>query len=136
MADTVSPEVRSQIMAKVKSKGMKPELRVRKLLHGLGYRYRLHRADLPGRPDLVFPARRKVIFVNGCFWHRHDGCPQVRIPATNRDYWLAKLERNYNRDRRSIALLQEQGWSVMTVWECQLRDISAATERLVLFLDR
>ena len=135
MADTVSPEVRSQIMAKVKSKGMKPELRVRKLLHGLGYRYRLHRSDLPGRPDLVFPARRKVIFVNGCFWHRHDGCPQVRIPATNRDYWLAKLERNYNRDRRSIAALQEQGWSVMTVWECQLRDITAATERLVLFLD-
>lgn len=135
MADTVSPEVRSQIMAKVKSKGMKPELRVRKLLHRLGYRYRLHRSDLPGRPDLVFPARRKVIFVNGCFWHRHDGCPQVRIPATNRDYWLAKLERNYNRDRRSIAALQEQGWSVMTVWECQLRDIPAATERLVLFLD-
>lgn len=135
MADTVSPEVRSQIMAKVKSKGMKPELRVRKLLHGLGYRYRLHRADLPGRPDLVFPARRKVIFVNGCFWHRHDGCPQVRIPATNRDYWLAKLERNYNRDRRSIAALQERGWSVMTVWECQLRDIPVATERLVLFLD-
>ena len=135
MADTVSSEVRSQIMAKVKSKGMKPELRVRKLLHGLGYRYRLHRSDLPGRPDLVFPARRKVIFVNGCFWHRHDGCPQVRIPATNRDYWLAKLERNYNRDRCSIAALQEQGWSVMTVWECQLRDIPAATERLVLFLD-
>lgn len=135
MADTVSPEVRSQIMAKVKSKGMKPELRVRKLLHGLGYRYRLHRSDLPGRPDLVFPARRKVIFVNGCFWHRHDGCPQVRIPATNRDYWLAKLERNSNRDRRSIAALQERGWSVMTVWECQLRDIPAATERLVLFLD-
>ena len=75
MADTVSPEVRSQIMAKVKSKGMKPELRVRKLLHRLGYRYRLHRSDLPGRPDLVFPARRKVIFVNGCFWHRHDDCP-------------------------------------------------------------
>lgn len=136
MADTVSPEVRSQIMAKVKSKGMKPELRVRKLLHRLGYRYRLHRSDLPGRPDLVFPARRKVIFVNGCFWHRHDDCPKVRIPATNRDYWLAKLERNYNRDRCNIALLQEQGWSVMTVWECQLRDIPAAAERLASFLDR
>ena len=135
MADTVSPEVRSQIMAKVKSKGMKPELRVRKLLHRLGFRYRLHRSDLPGRPDLVFPARRKVIFVNGCFWHRHDDCPKARVPATNRDYWLAKLERNYNRDRRNIALLQEQGWSVMTVWECQLRDIPAAAERLASFLD-
>ena len=135
MADTVPPDVRSRIMAKVKSKGMKPEMRVRKLLHGLGYRYRLHRADLPGRPDLVFPSRRKVVFVNGCFWHRHANCSKVRIPATNRDYWLSKLERNYNRDVRNIALLEEQGWSVMTVWECQLRDIPATTDRLVAFLN-
>ena len=110
-------------------------MRVRKLLHGLGYRYRLHRANLPGRPDLVFPSRHKVVFVNGCFWHRHDGCSRVRIPSTNRDYWLSKLERNYNRDVRSIALLEEQGWSVMTVWECQLRDMTATTDRLVSFLD-
>ena len=135
MADTVPPDVRSRIMAKVKSKGMKPEMRVRKLLHGLGYRYRLHRANLPGRPDLVFPVRRKVVFVNGCFWHRHDGCSRVRIPATNRDYWLYKLESNYTRDIRNVALLEEQGWSVMTVWECQLQDIQATTDRLVSFLD-
>ena len=135
MADTVPPDVRSRIMAKVKSKGMKPEMRVRKLLHGLGYRYRLHRANLPGRPDLVFPSRRKVVFVNGCFWHRHNGCSRVRIPATNRDYWLSKLESNYTRDVRNVNLLEEQGWSVITVWECQLQDIQATTDRLVSFLD-
>ena len=135
MADTVSPATRSRIMAQVKSKGMKPELRVRRLLHGLGYRYRLHRADLPGRPDLVFPARRKVVFVNGCFWHRHAGCGKVRIPATNRDYWLAKLERNHARDIRNIALLTGQGWAVATVWECELRDLAATAERLVDFLE-
>ncbi len=134
MADTVSPEIRSQVMARVKSKGMKPEMTVRRLVHGLGYRYRLHRADLPGRPDLVFPARRKVIFVNGCFWHRHDGCPRVRIPATNRDYWITKLERNYARDVRNVALLRELGWSELVVWECQLRDLSAAEEQIVAFL--
>ena len=134
MADTVSPEVRSRIMARVKSKGMKPELRVRRLLHGLGYRYRLHRADLPGRPDLVFPSRRKVVFVNGCFWHRHAGCPKVRIPATNRAYWVAKLERNHARDARNIARLDEQGWAVATVWECELQDLSTAAARLIDFL--
>ena len=135
MADNVSPEVRSRIMALVKSKGMKPEMRVRRLLHGLGYRYRLHRADLFGRPDLVFPARRKVVFVNGCFWHRHEGCSKVRVPGTNREYWLAKLERNHARDARNIALLEEQGWVVLTVWECQLRDLPTTTERLVAFLE-
>jgi DNA mismatch endonuclease (patch repair protein) len=133
--DTVSPEIRSQIMARVKSKGMKPELKVRRLLHGLGYRYRLHRSDLPGRPDLVFPSRRKVVFVNGCFWHRHPGCNRVRLPSTNRDYWLSKLERNYNRDCHNRVLLEQKGWSVMTVWECELRDLPAATERLVGFLE-
>ena len=135
MADTVSPEVRSRIMAQVKSKGMKPEMQVRRLLHGLGYRYRLHRKDLPGRPDLVFPSRRKVVFVNGCFWHKHAGCPRVRIPATNREYWVAKLERNHARDERNVALLEESGWAVMTVWECQLTDIEDVTERLVDFLE-
>lgn len=121
-------------MARVKSKDMKPEMRVRRLLHGLGYRYRLHRADLPGRPDLVFPSRRKVIFVNGCFWHRHAGCARVRVPAANRDYWLAKLERNQARDTRNIALLKKNGWAVMTVWECQLQDMSATTKHLLAFL--
>ena len=103
--------------------------------HWLGYRYRLHRTDLPGRPDLVFPSRRKIVFVNGCFWHCHSGCPRVRIPATNRNYWLAKLERNKARDEHNIGLLEESGWAVMTVWECQLRDLTATTERLIAFLE-
>ena len=135
MVDTVSPEVRSRIMARVKSKGMKPEMAVRRLLHGLGYRYRLHRPDLPGKPDLAFPSRRKVVFVNGCFWHNHAGCPRVRIPATNREYWVAKLERNRTRDERNLALLAERGWAAMTVWECELRDMPAAAERLTEFLE-
>ena len=134
MTDSVSTEVRSRIMAQVKSKGMKPEMCVRRLLHRLGYRYRLHRSDLPGKPDLVFPSRQKVVFVNGCFWHCHKDCDRVRIPASNRDYWLAKLERNQSRDARNIALLEETGWKVMTVWECQLEDISETTERLLTFL--
>ena len=134
MTDTVSPETRSRVMAQVKSKGMKPEMKVRRLLHGLGYRYRLQRADLPGKPDLVFPSRRKIVFVNGCFWHNHSDCPRVRIPASNRDYWLSKLERNKARDERNIRLLEEIGWSVTTVWECQLKDFQATTERLVEFL--
>ena len=95
----------------------------------------LHRADLFGRPDLVFPARRKVVFVNGCFWHRHEGCSKVRVPGTNREYWLAKLERNHARDAHNIVLLEEQGWAVLTVWECQLRDLPTTTERLVAFLE-
>lgn len=135
MVDTVSPEVRSRIMARVRSKGMKPEMKVRRLLHGLGYRYRLHRSDLPGRPDLVFPSRRKVVFVNGCFWHYHPGCDRVRIPATNRDYWVGKLERNRARDERNLSLLEEMGWSVMTAWECRLRDIDTMTAQLVEFLE-
>ena len=135
MVDTVSPEVRSRIMSQVKSKGMKPEMRVRRLLHGLGYRYRLHRSDLPGRPDLVFPSRRKVVFVNGCFWHYHRGCERVRIPATNRDYWVGKLERNRARDERNLSLLEDMGWSALTTWECELRDIETATRRLVEFLE-
>lgn len=135
MTDTVSPETRSRVMAQVKSKGMKPEMKVRRLLHGLGYRYRLQRADMPGKPDLVFPSRRKVVFVNGCFWHNHSDCPRVRIPATNRDYWLSKLERNKARDERNIHLLNDIGWSVMTVWECELKDLREPTKRLVAFLD-
>ena len=135
MVDTVSPEVRSRIMARVKSKGMKPEMAVRRLLHGLGYRYRLHKSDLPGKPDMAFPSRRKVVFVNGCFWHNHAGCPRVRIPVTNREYWVAKLERNQARDERNLALLAEQGWAAMTVWECELRDMPTAAERLTGFLD-
>ena len=134
MADRVTPEIRSRIMAKVRSKGTKPEMMVRRSLHRLGYRYRLHRADLPGRPDLVFVSRRKVLFVNGCFWHVHEGCPRARVPASNRNFWLAKLERNRVRDLENLKALDERGWSAFTVWECELRDFGSALSRISRFL--
>ena len=135
MTDTVSPEVRSRIMAQIKSKGMKPEMTVRLLLHGLGYRYRLHRKDLPGRPDLVFVSRRKVVFVNGCFWHNHANCDKVRLPSSNTEYWTAKLRRNSERDKKNLTLLADMGWEATTVWECQLDDLESVTARLVEFLN-
>ena len=134
MTDTVSASERSRVMSLVKSKGSRPEMTIRRLLHGLGYRYRLHRRDLPGNPDMAFVSRKKAVFVNGCFWHNHAGCPKVRIPATNRDYWLAKLARNGERDERNRLRLQRLGWEVATVWECQLREMRAVSERLVAFL--
>jgi DNA mismatch endonuclease (patch repair protein) len=136
MADTVSPAERSRIMASVKSQDTTPEFAVRRLVHALGYRYRLHVRDLPGTPDLVFPRLRKIINVCGCFWHLHR-CPRCRIPAAHRDYWLAKLERNAARDRRVCRALRRAGWSVLTVWECQTGPAAAPalTRRLRRFLE-
>lgn len=123
-------------MRAIRSKGMKPEMTVRRLAHGMGYRYRLHRKDLPGKPDLTFPARRKVIFIHGCFWHQHDDphCPITRKPKSNRDYWLLKLERNVQRDSQHYEDLERTGWSVMVIWECQLKDRDALTGRIAEFL--
>lgn len=135
MVDTVTAQVRSRIMAQVKSKDTKPELAVRRLLHSLGYRYRLHRKDLPGRPDLASPSRRKAIFVNGCFWHGHADCERARLPSSNRDYWLAKLKRNKERDERNLALLREAGWTPTVVWECELTDLDAVAQNLIAFLE-
>ena len=135
LPDKVSAEIRSQIMASVKSKGTRPEMTVRRSLHRLGYRYRLHQSDLPGSPDLVFPSRKKVVFVNGCFWHSHSDCSRARIPSTNRDYWETKLKNNRKRDARNLALLTANGWSVATVWECQLRDLELIKDQLVAFLE-
>ena len=135
MADQVSPEVRSDIMRRVRSKGTKPEMSVRRELHRKGYRYRLHLGDLPGRPDLAFPSRRKVLFVNGCFWHLHSGCARARIPASNREIWTAKLMRNRRRDEESLTALRSIGWEALTVWECELQDLDSAIARIVAFLD-
>ena len=105
-------------MAAVKSKHTTPELIVRRLAHALGFRFRLHVADLPGNPDLVFPRLRKIIDVRGCFWHLH-GCPRCRIPSSRRSYWLAKLMRNAGRDKESVKALRREGWKVLVVWECE-----------------
>lgn len=134
MVDHVSPKVRSRIMASVKAQGTKPEMAVRRALHRLGYRYRLHRKDLPGRPDLLFVAKRKVLFVNGCFWHFHNGCPRAKFPKSNRDFWVSKLERNRRRDADNMASLRELGWDVYTVWECELKDLDRAVKRISLLL--
>jgi DNA mismatch endonuclease (patch repair protein) len=110
---------RSRIMAAVKSKDTTPELLVRRLVHSLGYRYRLHVRSLPGTPDLVFPRLRRIINVNGCFWHLHK-CPKCRVPSTKRKYWIAKLQRNASRDKENQKKLRRKGWRVMVVWECQI----------------
>lgn len=134
MADRLTPAQRSANMARIRAKDTKPELLVRRMVHGLGYRYRLHRRDLPGTPDLVFTPRRKVIFVHGCFWHLHS-CPAGRIPATRRAYWEPKLRRNAARDAAHAAALEAAGWQVLTVWECETGDRDALRARLQAFLD-
>src|SRR5258707_1318924 len=111
--DSVSAVRRSEIMARIRSKDTKPEMLVRRMLHGLGYRYALHRRDLPGAPDLVFPARRKVILVHGCFWHQHKKCVDGRLPKSREDYWEPKLMRNVDRDRRNASKLRRDGWKVV-----------------------
>ncbi|UFS71769.1 very short patch repair endonuclease [Geomonas sp. RF6] len=125
---------RSEMMAAVRSKNTRPEMLVRRLIHSLGYRYRIHRPDLPGKPDLVFPSRKKVIFVHGCFWHQH-GCKSSHFPKTNQEYWVPKLEKNVTRDASNLAALAAAGWSFLILWECELKDVSSLQSRICKFLD-
>ena len=122
-------------MRAVKSRDTNPELAVRRLLFSTGYRYRLHRADLPGKPDIAFPGLRKVIFVNGCFWHGHDCARGARVPKANRPYWEEKVGRNRERDKLQLRKLQELGWSALSVWECEIRNPVLLLERMQLFLN-
>ena len=122
-------------MARIRGRDTKPELRLRALLHAMGYRFRLHRADLPGRPDVVLPGRGKVVFVHGCFWHRHAGCRHATVPRTRA--WTSgqeKFARNVARDARTRRALNRAGWSVAVVWECALRDEDRVARRLARFL--
>ena len=121
-------------MRAVKAKNTKPEITVRRMLHAMGYRFRLHRRDLPGTPDIVLPGRRKVIQVNGCFWHQHEGCRRATLPGTRMDLWLPKLARNRQRDAEAETRLRTLGWEVATVWECELRDLGDLKAKLVEFL--
>jgi len=136
MTDNISKARRSRNMAAIRSKDMKPEMFVRSLVHSLGYRFRLHRRDLPGSPDVVFPSRKKIIFVHGCFWHGHDdsACLDGRAPRSNQSYWLPKLTRNKERDFKSIAALEAAGWQVLVIWECETRDAGLLQNRLEDFL--
>jgi len=122
MADRLSPEKRSWLMSRVRGKDTAPELAVRRAAHSLGLRFRLHRKDLPGSPDLVFPRRKTVVFVHGCFWHRHDGCKKATTPKSHEEFWQEKFARNVARDRRVIRELEDQGWRALIVWQCETRD--------------
>jgi DNA mismatch endonuclease (patch repair protein) len=128
------PEVRRRTMQAVKSKDTAPEMTVRRLVHGMGYRFRLHRRDLPGKPDLVFASSHKAIFVHGCFWHGHSCARGARVPKNNRDYWIMKIERNQRRDRKALSALKSAGWETTVLWECQLGDQRRLQRRLVAFL--
>jgi DNA mismatch endonuclease (patch repair protein) len=133
--DKFTKQARSKIMAQVKSENTSPELAIRKLLHRLGYRFRLHRKDLPGKPDIVLPKYRTVIFVHGCFWHGHPGCKRAARPASNTDFWNKKLDRNIERDRKAREELEKTGWRVMTIWECEIKNAGKVEEKLQFLSD-
>ena len=133
--DTRTPKQRRRIMQAVKSRNTKPELAVRRLLHGMGYRYRLHRKDLPGKPDIAFMSRRKAIFVHGCFWHGHD-CPKGRLPKSRLEYWRPKVDKNKDRDRTKEEHLRSLGWSVLVIWQCETLNLEALAPRLQDFVGK
>ena len=135
MADIYDRKKRSEIMGRVRDRDTGPETRVGKIAHGLGYRVRLYVDDLPGKPDLVFPRYRKVIFVHGCFWHGHENCRRAKRPATNTVYWDRKLSRNIERDRGNIIALEEAGWKSLIVWECETGDLNHVQQMIRRFLD-
>lgn len=128
-------EQRSRIMRAVRSKDTSPELIVRKVSFSLGYRHRLHRKDLPGKPDIVYPSKKKVIFVHGCFWHGHDCKRGARVPKNNREYWINKIEKNRKRDKKNQSLLTESGWDYLILWECQIKEHDILVEKLKSFLN-
>jgi DNA mismatch endonuclease (patch repair protein) len=134
MGRSFTPEARFAQMRSIRKTDTRPELAVRRLAHAIGYRFRLHRRDLPGSPDLVFSGRRKVIFVHGCFWHQHEGCRLARQPKSRPDYWPKKLARNVGRDTEVQGRLVDQGWEVMVVWECETRELDTLRDRLTNFL--
>jgi DNA mismatch endonuclease, patch repair protein len=134
--DFITKEQRSAVMRRITRKDTRPEVAIRKLLHSLGYRFRLQAGELPGRPDIVFRPRRKVIFVHGCFWHQHRGCRLARKPKSNLDYWLPKLERNQKRDKRVRRQLRRAQWSSLVVWECQVASGKPLAGKLYSFLGR
>ncbi len=136
MIDKISQSRRSENMRRIRDRDTSPEMTVRRLTHSMGYRYRLRRKDLPGRPDLVFSGRRKVIFVHGCFWHQHPDprCQDSRLPKSNTAYWTPKLRRNRERDQEHVQQLQAEGWRVLVIWECELKDTDQVVEKIRSFL--
>jgi DNA mismatch endonuclease, patch repair protein len=134
MADHLSADRRSRLMSSIRGKNTKPEISVRKLLHAMGYRFRLHRKDLPGKPDIVLPKYKKVVFVNGCFWHGHRGCKRAMTPKTRTEFWREKIQGNISRDRRNLRELEKVGYEAMTIWECEIKDSETVSKKLDRFL--
>jgi len=134
MADVFSREKRSDIMSRVKNRDTKPELIVRSTLHKMGYRFRLHRRDLPGNPDIVLPKHKKVIFVHGCFWHGHKGCPRSSRPSSNKKFWNEKIDKNIKRDKNVRKELKRSGWDIMVIWQCEIKDSEKLQRKLTKFL--
>lgn len=132
--DIINKEQRSRNMAQIRAKDTKPELLVRRFVHSMGFRYRLHRRDLPGTPDLVFPRHRKVIFVHGCFWHRHLDCRFAYTPKSNTEFWSTKFARNVENDRNALKLLVAAGWNVLILWECEIQDTDFLDRKIREFL--
>lgn len=130
MVDVVSPAVRSRMMSGIKGKNSQPEILIRKMLFSAGYRFRLHRRDLPGTPDIVLPGRKIAIFVHGCFWHAHEGCKYFKVPATRPEFWINKLQSNVGRDKRAFERLRTMGWRVLCIWECATRESETAKSLL------
>jgi DNA mismatch endonuclease, patch repair protein len=130
MPDRFTDAERSRIMSRVKGRDTQPEMKVRRLLHRLGYRFRLHRKDLPGKPDIVLPKYRTTVFVHGCFWHGHEGCKRAARPTSNTEFWNQKIDGNIARDAKAQAALEALGWRSLTIWQCEIKDIDALTERL------
>lgn len=134
MTDVFSREKRSWIMGRVKGRDTKPEILVRSMIHRMGFRFRLHRKDLPGKPDIVLPKYKKAVFIHGCFWHGHKGCPRAARPTSNVDFWNRKIDGNIRRDATAQKDLRAMGWKFLVVWQCQIRDLDALQKRLEGFL--
>jgi DNA mismatch endonuclease (patch repair protein) len=134
--DVFTKEKRSLIMAKIKGKDTKPEKVVRSLLHQMGYRFRLHRGDLPGNPDIVLPKHKKIIFVHGCFWHGHKRCSRSKRPSTNKKFWNEKLSKNIERDKRNQRKLRKLEWTPLVIWQCQIKDLDNLSKKISRFLNR
>jgi DNA mismatch endonuclease (patch repair protein) len=135
MSKKMPKATKGQLMARIRSKNTGPELEVRRLVHSLGYRYRLHRSDLPGTPDLAFVSQRKAVFVHGCFWHQHQNCRKSSLPNTRRSFWIAKFARNAARDQRALDDLEALGWKTLVVWECEISDRQSLSVKIRMFLD-
>lgn len=134
--DRISPQKRSEAMRRIRSKDTLPEMTVRSMIHRMGYRFRLHAHNLPGKPDVVFPGRKKAIFIHGCFWHHHEDCPKGDFPTSRTEFWIPKLLRNRQRDAEKLAALHRLGWKTLVIWQCQISNVRRLSKKIASFLDK